>query len=274
MARSHNKNATKSPDQYRIDFESAHVERRTLLLSAIDRTGMNKFKPLAMLVFNMVEKAGGEPLGWTVKQIASELGLSSRTTARNWTIILQGAGILAVNYRPRSRGGCQTNLLAIDWDRVRKLVVNRTEPADWSPNDRAPISVCRATKNGGRAPNSVAPIKEYPSYPSSPESNTTTTALPHAQNDSGVSEEEEDFRRLVAACKAKFPKSALPRQLEEALRSAMGRGCSIEQLWKRCAWWREHWSRWPELHRPGACYTGLAEATTDMAADHGWPYQR
>ena len=203
-----------------------------------------------------------------MQRIAQELGLKSRTSARNWTIHLEAAGILAVNYRPKSRGGCQSNLLDINWRRVRETATHR------APENRAPNSVDRAPKIDHRAPNFGAPIEEYSSLSSSLVSNTTTTtALLHAPRDTGRSEEVEGFRQLVKECRAKFPESAQPRRLEEALRVALNNGCSLEQLWTRCRWWFANNRRWSEQHRAGVCYVGLKEATPDMAADRGWPYQ-
>jgi hypothetical protein len=263
--------------QYGLDFESAAAERHAQLMSALKITCMMKFAPLARLVLNMQERSGGEPLGWPVERYALEFDVHERTVQR-WLERLVAAGILSVAYRIKQRGGQGTNLLSINWQMIRRLVCDRGVTARESNNDAGDQGDKKMSPRAGNLPprggNLPPSYKEYPSLSPSELNTTTTTALPHAQTQSPRSEEEFCFEKLVKACRLKLPASVLPRRLEDALRTAMARGCSIEQLWNRCAWFHKHWQQWPAEHRAGALHDGLASADPDMAADHGWPYQR
>jgi hypothetical protein len=191
---------------------------------------------------------------------------------------------LSVTYRVRTNNGQQTNLLAINWDGVR----SRAKPC--AQNRAVKMNGAQVNLTGAQV-KMTAPNKESPSSESSLESNTTTTtALPHAPvlraphteaapTDSNEHKtevantevEEEKFRKLVRECRQKIPNA--PRLLEEALRAALAAGVTLDELWHRCGWFYKHWHEWPAEHRPGAFYTGLAEAQPGMRPQDGWPYR-
>ena len=274
-------------DQYTLDFESAAAERHAKLMSALTLTGTMKYAPLARLVCNMQERSGGDPLAWTGEAIGEALGVSRRTVF-NWTVVLVAAGILSVTYRRSARGGCRSNLLAIDWPSVHALVVNRTES---TATDRPATFAKRPANFATRPANFAGPIKELPSLYPSELNTTTTTALPHAQPLPHAAPNSERYEaevdcvdgeggkaaeidELVKHCWTKIVKSALPTRLREALASAVANGCTVDELRERCRWFHKHWMDWPAEHRPGAFYRGLADAVPGVPPDHGWPYQR
>jgi hypothetical protein len=262
-----------SHDQYALDFESAYAERHALLLSAVRLSGLVQLTPLARLVFNMQERSGGAPLAWPVSRYATEFGRAERTVQR-WLKQLAAGGLIEIVYRPKPRGGQETNLVSIDWAGVRQLAVGRKLSADRGDKQMSPRAVEMSPRPAVVSPS----IKESPSELPSAELNTTTTTallhaqpLPHAAE--VLSEEEEIFlRKLIKICYEKIP--GCPRMLERAMRTALDNGCSLEQLRARCRWYSQHWAEWPAEHRPGAFHTGLAEATPDLPAHQGWPYQR
>lgn len=258
------------PQQYPFDFESAAAERRAQLMSALTITGLLKLEPLAWFVFNTIENAGGKPMAWKLEAYAKKFGCSASTIRRQlWR--LASIGIFEIIERPRERGGQQTNLVSINWVNVHLFAVNRGSVGKL---DRATNLVGRPPKLEPRPTKLEGPIKEYPSdLPSELNNTSTTTALPHAPRI--LRNEEEIFLEgLVKQCKAKFPAKVLPRALEAGLREALEHGLTTDELRDRCAWFHKHFGEWPPEHRPGVFYRGLADATPDMRADVGWPYQR
>src|SRR4051812_11749299 len=100
-------------NQYGLDFESQHNERFALWISAIEAAGLNKYKPLALFVFNNQEKHGDD-LGYTMQQYAAVIG-GSINTARRWLYRLAAIGFITIEERSRVRGGQKSNRVAINW---------------------------------------------------------------------------------------------------------------------------------------------------------------
>lgn len=294
-------------NQYTLDFESARNERYALLMSCVDVVGLGRQKDLARFLFNVLERQPGQPAGFSMAEYAAAIG-ESKNTARRWLVKLAAAGLVTIEGRARHRGGCRTHLVAIDWEAVRRLAVERRSSGECgrgngeskSPNSqfptphsqfpihqpmppnsyRAPIFAHRAPNLGGRTPKLGAPIRKPISY--SPEVNTTTTyALPHARPfaataacppTSGNEEEEGFVRKLAAECRQRIRNC--PRLLETAIRRALANGCSQEQVWNRCKWFAREQTQWQLEHRAGVLHDGLAQALPDVPAHQGWPYQK
>ena len=280
-------------NQYVLDFESARNGRYAQLMSVVEACGLVRQKELARLLFNVSESQGGEAVGYSMDQYAAAIG-ESRNTARRWLRKLADAGLVRIEERTRERGGCRTNLVAIAWEHVRHLAVNRgasceargarTRTSQLASHNslpphsyRAPIFAHRAPTLVGRPPNLGAPIRNPISLPQ--EVNTTTTyALPHAQPLPHAvillgNEEEEGFvKKLASECRQRIRNC--PRLLETAIRRALASGCSQEQVWNRCKWFAREQTQWQAEHRPGVLFRGLADAQPELRDSEGWPYQR
>jgi len=275
-------------NQYVLDFESARNGRYAQLMSVVEACGLVRQKELARLLFNVSESQGGEAVGYSMDQYAAAIG-ESRNTARRWLRKLADAGLVRIEERTRERGGCRTNLVAIAWEHVRHLAVNRgasceargarTRTSQLASHNSLPPHSYRAPTLVGRPPNLGAPIRNPISLPQ--EVNTTTTyALPHARPFAATAacppvpgSEEEDFvRKLASECRRKIPNA--PRLLESALRRALAAGCRQEQVWNRCKWFAREQTQWQAEHRPGVLFRGLADAQPELRDSEGWPYQR
>lgn len=266
-------------NQYGLDFESAYAERHAQLISALEVTGLTKYAPLARLIFNLQERAGGDPVGLKLEELGRLIGWHE-STIRRWQSRLAAIGLLEIEYRTAARGGTKTNLISVNWMTVRLFALDRAQNNRPSTDrlgnggnlDRPTNLQGRPTNLEPRPTKLVGPYKELSSCLSSLELNTTTTtALPHALP--VLSEEEEvNLGKIVKLCYEKIPSS--PRYLERAMRTALGRGFTIEQLRTRCSWFSKHWTDWDKAHRAGVFHDGLAEATPDMQPHQGWPYQR
>ena len=251
---------TESHSQYALDFQSGTNERRALLLSALGAAGQKRLTPLALLVFNMQER-GDRPLEWSADRIAADLGCDV-STARRWIRRLWACRILAKTERRYQDGGQTANQLGIDWDGVERIATG---------SDRVGNSADRVGIVPSRVGKMPTPNKESLSESLSRINTSTTSALPHASTGGG--NEEEDFlKRLADWCRKQIPHG--PRRLDEALRIALSRGFTHKALVDRCTWFAKHYRDWQPEHRGGAFYAGLAEATPELAPNHGWPYQR
>lgn len=269
------------PNQYRLDFESATAERRTMLLSALNIAGHKRLTPLALLVLNYQERSGGQPLEWPVTRYAQEFDTCERTVQRR-TRALEISGILTVEERLSGQGGQQTNRLGINWPRVREIA---RLPRDRS---RPPLSPRPVKKSPGGAILSPT-LSEFLSPQKLEDS---TTSLPSQARGTIVdgrciatlrkpeptrdprSEEEIFLEKLKRYCKEKIPNGA--RRLDEALRAALARGFTRDALAARCSWFarNENWQRWSSVHRGGAFYRGLVEYCDPDGPPHeGWPYR-
>lgn len=104
---------------------------------------------------------------------------------------------------------------------------------------------------------------------------STSTAEPLSASPLVCEEEEGNGeygpKNLVAKFHENFG-SSCPLKIEEAIASALGNGCSLDQLRVRARWAWERRFEWKHEHRAGALYVGIAEATPDLQPNQGWPY--
>jgi hypothetical protein len=255
------------PDNYVLDFESAYNEHHALVVSAVRTAGLAKYIPLARLVFNMQWRSEGRPLEWPISRYAQEFDRDERTIQR-WLGKLRSIGLIEIEYRPKPRGGQESNRVSINWANVRTFAIHR-EGCEGGDIKMSPRPGKVSPRPGVLSPSS----NESPSESPSLEHNTsTTTALPHARTCS-ESEEEEDFiKKLSAECRRLVPTT--PRFLEGALRKALAAGCPRRQLADRCKWFHQNRTQWERSFQPGVFHDGIADALPDMPAHQGWPYQR
>lgn len=100
-----------------------------------------------------------------------------------------------------------------------------------------------------------------------PKKPTTSSAIEPEK----ASEEEVFLEKLIAECRRlDVP---LPTRFKTAARTAIASGLSFEQVWQRCKWFHANQGRWPTKYLRGALHDGLVDATPDLPASEGWPYQ-
>lgn len=244
-----------SPNQYRLDFTSAANERHARLVSAVRLAGLDKLLPFVRLVFNMQERRGGQPLGWTIDRLAAEFGVSDRTVQR-WQRTLAEAGLVTIAERRRERGGQQTNELAIAWETVDERSLRG---AEIGVSPRGEKVSPRPEVLSPRGEELSPPYKEDPSGIPSKNSSTqiTTTVSATAQHEWPVVVSE------VVLCGVS--------QAAKAIKAHADHGGTPETIRAIVDAWRERAAGWREEHRPINLYRRLTTWRPGQDATVGWP---
>ncbi|MGD9635937.1 MAG: hypothetical protein AB7G28_26435 [Pirellulales bacterium] len=250
-----------SSAQLPLDFESVVRERHAMLISALTVTGTLKQCGLARLVF-YCESRYGDAVQLRNEALAERLGVTRRTV-QYWVRRLTAAGIFTYHERRHQAGGSRSNLLSIDWDRVRELAVDR----------RLPVPATGVQNRGAKTPdrganrgaNFAPPIRN--DLPLSSQYKTSTTSCAS----SVANERREEVENFLRTCRKLLP---TPRQLDEAVDAALAAGCTLAQLAKRAKWFQEHQTRWSTEHRRGVLYHGFKDCRPEYPTHEGWPYQR